>query len=221
MATPLETSTCHRWKRPHVTTVGREQGRAHPPPLWHPIAAEHRPRAGGQRGVRAEMGKRKGLARAARRRDPETAEFPSLPQHCHLASLFQLLPSAGGGTIVSGGAKDVCFLRSLLLQEAPPGRDALGSKPPFSPVMLGTYCLGKQHDFFFFFVHLPVILHFYFVPNEHLVLSFFDFSVFVGERSMFPLFLPVRGRSFQRQSKSQAGGRVCVKVGKLFAPRNN
>lgn len=36
-----------------------------------------------------------------------------------------------------------------------------------------------------------------------------------------PPLPPVRGTFFQRQSKSQAGGRVRVKVGKLFAPHNN
>lgn len=91
---PLETSTCH----PGGTGARASASTS-------PLAPHHRLRAGGQRGARAEMGERKGLVRAAQRRAPETADFPSLPQHCHLASLFQLLPSAGGGIIVSGGAK--------------------------------------------------------------------------------------------------------------------
>lgn len=79
---------------------------------------------------------------------------------------------------------------------------------------------------FFVFVFIlsppPVILRSYSVPNEHFVRSFCDFSVFVGERNMFPpCSHPYEAYSFQRQSKSQAGGRVCVKVGKLFAPHNN
>lgn len=86
--------------------------------------------------------------------------------------------------------------------------------------MPGTY-LGKQHEIDIFLVLLPVTFHSYFEPNEQFVLSFWNFSVFVGERNTFPLLLPVQGISFQRRSNSQAGGRARVKVGKLFTPHNN
>lgn len=60
--------------------------------------------------------------------------------------------------------------------------------PPFTcdagnllPMETAWFCLV-----FFSVVLLSVRLCSYSVPNEHFVLSFCDFSVFVGERNMFP-----------------------------------
>lgn len=58
---------------------------------------------------------------------------------------------------------------------------------------------------FLLLVLSPVILYSYFVPNEHFVRSFCNFSVFVGERNMFPP-APTRMRHILLKTIQITGG---------------